>query len=182
MNRGIRTPKVRLIAEDGTQMGIVDIRDAIQVAEDRGYDLVEVGAQARPPVCKLMDWGKYKYAQKKKAAESKRRQHQMQVKEVKLRPKTDPHDLETKTRQVRQFLEEGDSVKLTLRFRGREVVYANDAMEQLFKVSQAVAEWGTVKSHPSLEGKNMSMFLVPKQARKGSADAPETNEEEEQQP
>jgi len=166
LNRAIRTPKVRVIAEDGEQLGILDIRDAIAAAEERGLDLVEVSPNARPPVCKLMDYGKFKYGQKKKAAEARKRQHQMQIKEVKMRPKTDAHDLETKIKHVTRFLEEGDGVKLTMRFRGREIIYAEEAMEMLFEVSRRVAESAQIRSHPSLEGRNMSMVLVPKTSKK----------------
>jgi len=150
-----------VIAEDGEQLGILDIREAIQLAEEQGIDLVEVSPQARPPVCKLMDWGKHKFAQKKKAAEARKVQHQMQIKEVKMRPKTDAHDLETKIRHVRRFLEEADGVKLTMRFRGREIIYAERAMEMLHEVALAVAEIGQIRSQPLLEGRNMSMVLVP---------------------
>ncbi len=166
INRQIRTPKVRVIGDDGEQLGILDIRDAIQMAEEKGLDLVEVSPAAWPPVCKFMDFGKFKYAQKKKAAETKKRVHQMQIKEVKMRPKTDEHDLDTKIRHVKRFLEEGDGVKLTMRFRGREIVYAEEAMEMLFEVSRQVAEVSTIRNHPSLEGRAMSMVLVPKVAKK----------------
>lgn len=161
LNREIRTPRVRVIAEDGEQLGILDIREAILLAEEQGLDLVEVSPQARPPVCKLMDWGKHKFAQKKKAAEARKSQHQMQIKEVKMRPKTDDHDLETKIRHVRRFLEEGDGVKLTMRFRGREIIYAERAMEMLHEVATAVTDLGQIRSQPLLEGRNMSMVLVP---------------------
>ena len=125
-------------------------------------DLVEVSPTARPPVCKMMDYGRFKYAQKKKAAEAKKRQHQMTIKEVKMRPKTDQHDLQTKIRNARRFLEEGDGVKLTMRFRGREIIYAEGAMEMLFEVARAVAEQAQIRSHPNMEGRQMSMVLVPK--------------------
>jgi len=165
INRAIRAPSVRVILDDGEQLGILDIREAIQAAEERGMDLVEVSPMARPPVCKLMDFGRFKYAVKKKAAEVKKRQHQMQIKEVKMRPKTDEHDLETKVKHARRFLEEGDGVKLTMRFRGREVIYAEDAMEMLFEVSRQVADLGVVRAQPTLEGRNMSMVIVPKTAK-----------------
>jgi translation initiation factor IF-3 len=161
INREIRTPRVRVIAEDGEQLGILDIREAVYMAEDRGLDLVEVSPQARPPVCKLMDWGRYKYAQKKKVAEAKKTQHQMQFKEIKMRPKTDAHDLETKVKHARRFLEENDGVKLTMRFRGREIIYAERAMETLHYVAQQLSEISQIRSQPSLEGRNMYMVLVP---------------------
>lgn len=164
VGRAIRSPKVRVISDEGEQIGILDIRDALALADERGLDLVEVSPQARPPVCKLMDWGKFKYSLKKKAVEAKKKQHQMQIKEIKIRPKTEEHDLDTKTRHAREFLEEGHGVKLTLRFRGREIIYAEGAMEQLFKVANEVADLGVIKSHPSLEGRAMSMVIIPKKS------------------
>lgn len=152
---------MRVIAEDGEQLGILDVRDALDIAGDRGLDLVEVSPQARPPVCKLMDWGRHKYSLKKKAADTKRKQHQMQIKEIKLRPKTDAHDRETKTRHVRKFLDEGHGVKLTMRFRGREIIYAEGAMEQLFQIAREVSDLAKIRNHPNLEGRNMSMVVVP---------------------
>ncbi len=139
----------------------MDPRDAVRIAEERGVDLVEVSPDARPPVCKLMDYGRFKYAQKKKAQDAKKRVHQMQIKEVKMRPKTDSHDLETKVRNAQRFLDEGDGVKLTMRFRGREIIYAEAAMEMLFEVARQLQEIASIRSHPSLEGRNMSMVLVP---------------------
>lgn len=161
-NRQIRASSVRVIAEDGEQLGILDIREAQSIADERGLDLVEVSPAARPPVCKLMDYGRYKYSLKKKAADTKRRSHQMQIKEVKMRPKTDQHDLATKVRNAQRFIEEGDGVKLTMRFRGREIIYAESAMEMLFEVARQLSEVAQIRSHPNLEGRNMSMVLVPK--------------------
>jgi len=161
-NRQIRASSVRVIAEDGEQLGILDIREAQAIADERGLDLVEVSPGARPPVCKLMDYGRYKYSLKKKAADAKRRQHHMQIKEVKMRPKTDQHDLSTKVRNAKRFIEEGDGVKLTMRFRGREIIYAESAMEMLFEVARQLNEVAQIRSHPNLEGRNMSMVLVPK--------------------
>lgn len=162
VGRDIRAPKVRVIAEDGEQLGILDTREALGLAADRGLDLVEVSPTARPPVCKLMDWGKHKYSTKKRAAEAKKRQHQMLIKEIKLRPKTDQHDRETKLRHVRRFIGEGHGVKLTMRFRGREIIYAESAMEQLFAIAREVTEEAQIQSHPNMEGRNMSMVLVPR--------------------
>ena len=161
IGREIRAPRVRVIADDGEQLGILDTRDALDAAEQRGLDLVEVNPNGRPPVCKFMDWGKFKYAQKKKAAEAKKRVHQMVIKEIKMRPKTDDHDLETKVKHIRRFLEEGDGVKLTMRFRGREIIYAEQAMEMLKGVAEAVEYIGQVRTRPNLEGRNMSMVVVP---------------------
>ncbi len=175
MNRAIRAPKVRVIGDDGAQLGILDTRDAFMLAEERGLDLVEVSPNERPPVCKLMDYGRFKYSLKKKAGEARKRTHQMEIKEVKLRPKTDDHDIETKTKHVRRFLEEGDGVKLTLRFRGREIIYADKASELLLEICQAVGDIGQVRQQPILEGRNMSMVVVPrKEHERGKSNVPES--------
>ena len=166
LNRAIRAPRVRVISDDGEQLGILETMEAIEIAEQRGLDLVEVSPSAKPPVCKLMDYGRHKYLQKKRASDARKKQHQMTVKEVKVRPKTDGHDLETKLKHVRRFLEEGDSVKLTMRFRGREIIYAESAMETLFGIAQQVSEISQIRSHPNLEGRNMTMVLVPRIAKK----------------
>lgn len=162
INRQIRAPRVRVIDNDGNQLGIMTVPEALEAARLAGLDLVEVSPMARPPVCRVMDFGKFKYQQKKKAQEAKKNQKVIQIKEIKIRPKTDEHDIETKLRQIKEFLEEGDKVKVTMRFRGREIVYAERAMEMLFEVGKEVSEYGEVERHPSLEGRNMSMLIGPK--------------------
>ena len=168
INRQIKAPRVRVISEDGEQLGIMTPAEAVELAESRGQDLVEVSPAAHPPVCRVMDYGKFKYQIKKRTQEAKKNQKVIQVKEIKLRPKTDDHDLETKLRQIREFLEEGDKVKVTMRFRGREVMYAENALETMVHISKEVGEYGEVEKHPALEGKNMSMFIAPK-AKKQAA-------------
>lgn len=135
--------------------------DAIQKAQERGLDLVEVAPGANPPVCRIMDYGKYKYEQKKKQAASKAKAHAATLKEVKLRPRTDDHDLDFKVRSARRFLVEGDKVKVTLMFRGREIVHTSLGFEQLDRVKAMLADIANVESTPRLEGRFMSMILVP---------------------
>jgi translation initiation factor IF-3 len=135
--------------------------DALQKAQERGLDLVEVAPGANPPVCRIMDYGKYKYEQKKKQAASKAKAHAATLKEVKLRPRTDDHDLDFKVRGARRFLIEGDKVKVTLMFRGREIVHTSLGFEQLDRVKAMLADIANVESTPRLEGRFMSMILVP---------------------
>lgn len=152
---------MRVVDEDGTQLGVMSPWDALQKAQERGLDLVEVAPGATPPVCRIMDYGKYKYEQKKKQAASKAKAHAATLKEVKLRPRTDDHDLEFKVRSARRFLIEGDKVKVTLMFRGREIVHTSLGFEQLEKVKNMLADIANVESTPRLEGRFMSMILVP---------------------
>ncbi len=161
INRMIRVPEVRVIADDGEQLGILPIEQALAIAEERGLDLVEVGATAQPPVCKIMDYGKYKYIQSKRQQEARKKQTVVEVKEIKFRPKTEEHDLQTKMAQIRKFLGEGDKVKVTMRFRGREVMYANAAMEKLVGVAKALGEDAVVELEPKMEGRIMFMVLTP---------------------
>jgi translation initiation factor IF-3 len=164
VNHRIRVPEVRLVGVEGEQLGIVPIEEAMRMAQDAGVDLVEVAAAARPPVCKLMDYGKFKYTQKKKAQEQKRTSTHVEVKEVKLRPKTDDHDYQTKLNQARRFLMEGDRVKLTVMFRGREIAYARAQNERLMEMANSLADIAAVDVLPKVEGRNMSMMLNPKRA------------------
>lgn len=162
VNHRIRVPEVRLVGVEGEQLGIVAIEEAMRMAQELGIDLVEVAATARPPVCKLMDFGKFKYMQKKKAAEQKRSSTHVEVKEVKLRPKTDEHDYHTKMNQARRFLQDGDRVKVTIMFRGREMAYAKQQQERLMEISVLLADIAAVDVLPKVEGRNMSMMLNPK--------------------
>ena len=146
---------------DGTQLGVMTPFDAIQRAVERGLDLVEVAPTANPPVCRIMDYGKYKYELKKKQAASKAKAHAATLKEVKLRPRTDDHDLDFKLKNARRFLIEGDKVKITLMFRGREIVHTSLGFEQLNKVKELLADIANVENAPRLEGRFMSMILVP---------------------
>jgi translation initiation factor IF-3 len=150
-----------VVDDDGSQLGVMTPWDALQKAQERGLDLVEVAPNANPPVCRIMDYGKYKYEQKKKQAASKAKAHAATLKEVKLRPRTDDHDLEFKVRSARRFLIEGDKVKVTLMFRGREIVHTSLGFEQLDRVKTMLADIANVESTPRLEGRFMSMILVP---------------------
>lgn len=162
INERIRISPVRLIDEAGEQLGIVPTEEARRIAADRGLDLVEVAPQARPPVCRLMDYGKFKYEQARKAREAKKRQHNIQVKEVKLRPKIEEHDLAFKLRHARRFLEEGDKVKFTLMFRGREVTHPQLGERVLHRVQRELQDVGGVESQIAHEGRTMTMLMSPR--------------------
>jgi translation initiation factor IF-3 len=149
------------VDSDGEQLGVMTPFDAIQKAQERGLDLVEVAPNAAPPVCRIMDYGKYKYELKKKAAVSKQKAHAAIMKEVKLRPRTDEHDLEFKLKNARRFLIEGDKVKVTLMFRGREIVHQEFGRDQLDKVKGMLADIAAVENPPRMEGRFLSMILVP---------------------
>jgi translation initiation factor IF-3 len=149
------------VDDDGGQLGVMTPYDAIQRAQERGLDLVEVAPNANPPVCRIMDYGRYKYELKKKAAVSKAKAHAAILKEVKLRPRTDEHDLEFKLKNARRFLIEGDKVKVTLQFRGREIVHTELGREQLDKVKTMLADIAAVENPPRMEGRFLSMILVP---------------------
>jgi translation initiation factor IF-3 len=151
-----------LVDEDGEQIGIVPIEEARRVAEERGLDLVEVAPLARPPVVRIMDYGKYKYEQARKARESRKKQHQVKVKEIKLRPKIEEHDLNFKAGHARRFLGEGNKVRLTMRFRGREMTHTELGAEVLQRFAELLSDVGRVEEPPQLEGRNMTMLMAPK--------------------
>jgi translation initiation factor IF-3 len=153
---------VQLIDESGANRGNVSIQEALQIAEEAGLDLVEISPNAEPPVCKITDLGKLKYASQKKAAEARKRQKVIEIKEIKMRPNIDTHDYETKMKAVRRFFDEGDKVKLTLRFRGREMAHLELGMQLLNKVREEVGEIAKVEAEPKLEGRQMMMVLAPK--------------------
>ena len=161
VNYRIRAKQVRVIDPDGGQLGVMLLNDAIKKAEELGMDLVEVSPLANPPVCRIMDYGKFKYDTKKQAAESKRKQTVVEIKEVKLRPKTDDHDLDFKTRHIREFLEEGNKVRVTIMFRGREITHAEIGRDILKRLAEVVKDVGQVEFAPKIEGKNMFMVLAP---------------------
>lgn len=165
INGEIDAPQVRLIGEDGTQLGIVSLREALLKAEEADLDLVEIAPQAQPPVCKIMDYGKYKYHEQKKQHAARLKQKQIQVKEIKFRPRTDEADYQVKLRNLIRFLTEGDKAKVTLRFRGRELVHQEFGLQLLQRVESDLAEYGTVEQHPKLEGRQMVMVLAPKKKR-----------------
>jgi len=153
---------VRLVADDGEQLGIVPIADALRLAEERSVDLVEIAPLARPPVCKLMDYGKFRYREQKKAHEAKLKQKQIQVKEIKFRPRTDEGDYKIKLGKLIEFLEEGDKVKVTLRFRGREMAHQEFGFRVLERVKADLEPYGAVEQFPKMEGRQMVMVLGPK--------------------
>jgi translation initiation factor IF-3 len=161
VNERIRVPEVRLVGPNGEQVGIVRIEDALRLAQEADLDLVEVAATARPPVCKLMDFGKYKYETAQKARESRRNQTNTVIKEMKLRPKIDPHDYETKKGHVVRFLKAGDKVKITIMFRGREQSRPELGFRLLQRLAEDVTELGFVESSPRQDGRNMIMVLGP---------------------
>ncbi|MDX3655703.1 translation initiation factor IF-3 [Streptomyces sp. ID05-26A] len=181
INDRIRVPEVRLVGPNGEQVGIVRIEDALRLAQEADLDLVEVAAQARPPVCKLMDYGKFKYETAQKARESRRNQQLTVIKEQKLRPKIDPHDYQTKKGHVARFLSHGNKVKVTIMFRGREQSRPELGYRLLQKLAEDVAELGFVESNPKQDGRNMIMVLAPHKnikprVVKSDDDAPEADD------
>ncbi len=162
INEKIRADNVRLIGPDGEQVGIVTIREALAFADRLNLDLVEVAAMANPPVCKVMDYGKYRYEQEQKAKEARKRQTTISIKEIKLRPKIDDHDFEIKKGHVERFLKKGDKVKLTIMFRGRELMHPHLGERLLRRMAEDLTELGDVESQPNLDGRNMVMMLAPK--------------------
>ncbi len=161
LNEEITVPEIRLIGEEGEQVGVVSIRAALHMAEEAGVDLVEIAPLAKPPVCRIMDYGKFKYQEAKKAHEAKLKQKQVQVKEIKLRPGTDENDYQIKLRNMTKFLEEGDKVKVTLRFRGREMAHQEFGMRQLERIKADVENIGAVEQMPKMEGRQMIMIIGP---------------------
>ena len=143
-------------------LGILSTQEALRRARDEGLDLVEINPKAAPPVCKILDYGKYKYEEKKKAAETKRKQSTVEVKEVKLRPKTDDHDLDFKARAARRFIEDGNKVKFTVRFRGREIAHPQKARDQLIWITGQVNDIANIETQPTMEGRTMTMMVGPK--------------------
>ena len=161
INEQISAREVFVVDTDGTQLGVLKIEDALQVAENKKLDLVNVAPTARPPVCRLMDYGKYRYEQSKKEREARKKQKLITVKEVKFRPNIDIHDFEVKTKNARRFLEDGDKVKVTVMFRGREITHSSIAYRLCERLAEDVKEYGIVERAPKLEGRNMIMILTP---------------------
>ena len=157
-------PQVRLIAQDGEQVGVVDIDSAIKSAEAAGLDLVEISPHVDPPVCKIMDYGRYKFEASKKQHSAKKKQKQVQLKEIKFRPGTEDADYQVKLRNLIKFLENGDKTKITLRFRGREMAHRDLGLKLLQRVEADLEEWAVVEQHPKLEGRQMVMVLAPHKA------------------
>lgn len=166
MNEEIRVREVRLISPEGEQLGIVPTRQALEMARERNLDLVEVAPQARPPVCKLMDYNRWKYEQQKRQREAKKKQRVQDVKELKMRPSIDEHDFNVKLRNARRFLVEGDKVKAVIMFRGREIVHLGIGQRVLERLYEGIKDLGAIERPPKLEGRNMVMVIAPKPASK----------------
>ncbi len=162
VNREIDVRSIRLVGADGEMIGVVSLREGLSMAEEAGLDLVEVSPNADPPVCKILDYGKFKYEVQKKKNEAKKKQKVIEVKEIKLRPNIDDNDYNVKMRNMRKFLEEGDKVKVTLRFRGRELAHQDLGMKVLERVKAELEELGKVEQHPKMEGRQMVMVIAPK--------------------
>ena len=162
INEEIKAKEVRLIDVDGSQLGVMSIKDAMSKAEERNLDLVEISPQAVPPVCKVMDYGKYRFEQAKREKETKKNQKIVNIKEVKMSPSIDVHDFNTKVNQAAKFLKAGDKVKITVKFRGRELHHTSLGQELLERVAVALEEVGNVEKQAKLEGRNMAMVVAPK--------------------
>jgi translation initiation factor IF-3 len=162
VNRQIRISPIRVIAADGSQLGIMDVDAALSAAIEQGLDLVEVAPMARPPVARIMDYGKFKFEQAKMARQAKKKQHVIHLKEVKYRPGIEDHDFETKTRHAREFLQDGNKVKVTMMFRGRQIAHPELGKEVVDRVAAALTDIAKVESDAKLEGKSMIMILTPR--------------------
>ena len=162
MNENINVPQVLLIDQDGDKKGVIAIEDALRLAANAGMDLVEISPNTQPPVCKILDFGKYKYQQQKKKAEAKKKQKVVDIKEIKMRPNIDQHDYDVKSRSMKRFLEDGDKVKVTLRFRGREMAHQERGMELLKRVQDDFEELAKIEQMPKLEGRQMMMVMAPR--------------------
>lgn len=161
INSEIRAREVRVIDADGTQLGIMQLRDALNIATDRALDLVEVAPNANPPVCRLMDYGKYLFEKQKRERESRKAQKQIEIKEVRLRPKTDEHDIQVVLSKIRKFAKEGAKIRVRIRFRGREIQHPEVARDLLDRVARDVAESVTIESPAQFDGRSMIMLLAP---------------------
>jgi translation initiation factor IF-3 len=160
LNDKIRVRDVRLIDSEGQQLGIVLIEEALRLAREAGLDLVEIAPNEKPPVCRIMDYGKFQFEQRKKQHAAKKKQKQIQIKEIKMRPTTEEADYQVKLRSLLRFLEEGDKVKVTIRFRGREVMHNDLGFELLKRIEKDIADLGIVEQHPRLEGRQMGMLIA----------------------
>lgn len=163
VNEAIRAREVRLIGPNGDQVGVVPLKEALRMAQEANLDLVNVAPQAKPPVCRIMDYGKFRYEQSKREKEARKKQKTIQVKEVRLSPSIEEHDLQTKLRNVKKFLQSGDKVKLTIRFRGREITHQEIGLGILNRMAKEVEDLAQVERQPKLEGRQMIMILSPKQ-------------------
>jgi translation initiation factor IF-3 len=173
INRRIRVPQVRLIDDEGQQVGVINTYDALMMAEERGLDLVEVAPNADPPVCRLMDYGKFLYEQNKKAREARKNQKIVEVKEVQIRPSTDDHDVEVKSNRAREFLGEGHKVKFNMRFRGRQLAHMDIGVRMLEDIAEQLRDVGTVELRPTTEGRSITMIIGPQPAKAAPKPRPE---------
>ena len=160
-NGKIRAREVRVIDDTKQQLGVMSLNDALRLAQGKGLDLIEIAANATPPVCRIVDYGKFLYDEKKKAAEARKKQKQIVVKEIKLRPKIEEHDFQVKKRHIEEFLGEGDKVKITVRFRGREIVHPEMAQKLLQRIATEVVQKGKIERAPTMEARTMVMLLTP---------------------
>ena len=165
VNRDIRAQQIRLIDDEGKMLGVMSVPEALRIAEDRGLDLLEIAPNASPPTCKIMDYGKYKYEEKKKAAASRKNQVVVTIKEIQMRPRTDQHDFETKMKHARRFLIDGDKVKVNLRFMGREMAHQEAGLVVINKAIDFVKDLAIVEAPPKTEGRNMFAMLAPDHAK-----------------
>lgn len=163
INEEIRVKEVRVVGAEGDPLGIMPIKEALQKAQENEVDLVEVAPMAKPPVCRIMDYGKYKYEQSKREKEAKKKQKIISVKEIKLRPNIEEHDLQVKTKNIIRFLNDGDKVKVTVMFRGREMAHTDLGKQLLDKVATQITDTAIIERHPKVEGRNMIMIVAPKQ-------------------
>jgi translation initiation factor IF-3 len=162
INWDIKAPEVRVIDPDGKQVGVLPVKEAIRLSEERGLDLVEVAPNSQPPVCRIMNYGKYKYQQSKRSQEARKHQTVIHIKEVKVRPRTEEHDFQFKLRHVKRFLDEGNTVKISILFRGREIAHPEFGKEMLNRFIEGVKDMMVIEQSPRLEGRNMVMILAPK--------------------
>jgi len=162
VNKSISAKSVRVITDNGEMLGVLQIEEALRMASDQGLDLVEVSPKANPPVCKIIDYGKYKYRVQKKQAEARKKQKTFEVKEVKLRPGIEDHDYGVKLKSIQKFLSDGDKVKITLRFKGREMTYQQRGMEILKKLESSIEQVAKIEQVPKLEGRHMIMVVAPR--------------------
>ncbi len=162
INEQIRDKEVRLIDVDGEQLGIVPVKEAQRIADEKKLDLVKISPNAKPPVCKIMDYGKHRFDQQKREKEARKKQKVISIKELRLSPNTDTHDINVKIKKAKEFLQDGDKVKVSVRFRGRELGHTEVAFKIFDNFAEAVSEYGVVEKAPKMEGRSMAMFLAPK--------------------
>ncbi len=164
INEQIRDSEVRLISSDGTQLGIMSAKEAFEIAQDEGLDLVKIAPTANPPVCKIIDYGKYRYEQSRKEKEARKKQKQVELKEVRLSPNIEANDLNTKINAARKFIAKGDKVKITLRFRGREMAHVQNSRHVLTDFAESLADIANVEKEPKMEGRSLTMVIGPKKS------------------